>query len=759
MLRRIGSPDAPQGLIVTCVLICIDRSVGNPQDTMTQPRLLQQMHMLMGNWKPDPPSGEPTPAGEGPLSSWERRMMNQSTADAVLKLYIASSGLYEPLLRQLQEFQTNLIDDLHSELQQTRNAAAVYQSRLQATGAITDGVTEVRPRSSADGELSDRGLVADKCDYAFGRVETVEQRMAGVVAESQARRNADEARIAALERDVASLEEQLKDQIQKVKRAAKDPDAEKKLTREELTHERVVINLERALAAEKRNVEDRDDSISQLGIRIKSLMELNGKYARQAMELAARVRVYSEHNDKFATLLSMQHDEKIQTDKENELLRKELIDLNQFHQLRENLEGDGGTVTHSVDMRGIRYGLGMNPTVPRHLQFSGLINRVPMGKEAAVTMIADILTQRQSPAHSRHDFATFVHQYMTRRHEAHAVAWSYSLDEATRLYDSDVNLNLFGLVSRRKVPELIYRDMSTDQQIFLAGCEIMDAMQHQSLRLTVPVPHIIGLLIEMFPGYPDGAFRKIIEHLHSTLTSNGQAHYRMLFPNMERDEFQSAEMMLAQVDIRRENHFSQGFKELIVDDAAVTLQQIEDELHRVAADKITTTDVKELVAKLFTLDSVAREVQAMLLRIVHEFHGTVGGYSVTMPKSTFITLLRTKAPVRKGVYRLDGGYSSSPARARPLMNLAAGKGEVGQMVLSSLAPIDYRDVLQSIPIKRVSYITDEDLKREEEEKRRLEFEAAKAEAAAANAESPHGPPPAATLPPSRPSYRNVPSKS
>jgi uncharacterized small protein (DUF1192 family) len=735
------------------------RSQHTQSQSAKEPRLLQQMRMLLQNWKDEPvaaPAAADSPAA-GSLSStvpnvtaagratpaanimtpWERRMMNQSTAEAVLKLYAASAGVYEPLLKDLIAFQSELIDDLVVQLRQVHGTVAVYQSKLEGppsqpqsfagpssdhSGAVPRTLSA--PAAGPDGELSDRStlpsVAGDKCDYAFGRVAVTQKRMEGVVATAKARQSEAEARIATLEAEVAHLETQLKDQMTKLRKATKDPGAEQEITREELMQERRKLDLEAALRLEQENVRERDSIIDSMTAKQTNLLQLNAKYARQAVELVARVRVYAEHNDKFATLLSMQHDDKIAIERENKLLKKELIDLNKFHQIRDDLEGDSDSVLQPVEARGIRYGRGLNPTVPRHLHFTGLMNRVPMAKEMATSIIAEVLTQRRNPRAER-DFNKFLYLYMKQRFEAHAVAWCYGLDEATRFFDSDVNLNLFGMVSRRELPEAVYSEVLTDQRMFLAGCEAMDILQHGSQRMTIPLPHIAAFLLEMYPGYKDVAFRRMIDHLQQTLTTNGQAHYRMLFPNMEREEFANPDTVLTQVDMRKENGFSCAFKELTIDDVHVSLQLLEDEVQRTQADKLSLADVKEIVRKVFPIEGIAREVFAMLRKGFLDHLGSSGNYAVSMPKDKFVVnVLRTQAPVRRGVFRTDSAAAVAGLRRKELMQYAAGRGEVGKTILESLTDIDYRDVLLKLPdkLRRTSYITEEDLRAEEDDRRR-----------------------------------------
>jgi hypothetical protein len=525
--------------------------------------------------------------------------------------------------------------------------------------------------------------------------------MQNIVDESRGRANNFQADIAKLQTENTKLEEQLSYQIQRTKR---NKDTQQRLAPSELDRERTLIDLNRLLDSEHVKAKERDQEIDGLRQRIQGLLLLNSKYARQAIELAARVRVYSEHNDKFATLLSLHHDEKIATEKENDLLRAELMDLNKFHQLRDNLEEESGTVTHSIEFRMVRHGFGSTGSVARHLQYTGLMNRITMPKEAALTLCSDIIVQRQAQSHSRLDFPGFIHTYMTRKHGGDAIVWAYSLDEATRVFDSDVNLHMFGLVSRRKLGEVIYSTMRTDIAMFMEGCEAMDIIQHGETNYTVPIAHAIGLLVEMFPGYPDAAFRRMIDNLNATLTTNGHAHYRMLFPNLERDEVATAETTFSAVELRSETVFSASFKELALDDAAVAAQQFEDLLSHHGSDKVSMSDMTAVIQQLFPAEGAAKEVVAAARKVVLEFLGSAGSYEVTLPKQTAINVVRTKTSLRNGVFRTDTAVSSA-GRMRSLMS---AKGELATAQAENLAPLDYREVLQSIATKRKSFLTPDD---------------------------------------------------
>lgn len=677
------------------------------------PHLLQQMRMMLQAWR----GGHPTAGAHGLMNLGGPTLttdndrdtvgFNIETAKAVLKLYSAAAGAYEPLLTQLHDyvFATAAVS-LRQCDELSATAAAAPSSETQKHRGV---LTVHAPAAAAAGthDLLDRDVPPseDRAAYAMIRVERTESQMKSLAAEARQRQTKLEEEIASLGAAKRKIEDLLEYQIQRYK----NRDAKERLNPGDFEREVEGVELARKLEEEQQRVVDRDREIERLGQRISNLLSLNGKYARQAIELAARLQVYSEQNDKFATLLSLQHDEKLHTDRENELLRAELTELNRFHQLRDSLEGETATVSQTVELRGVRLGMGVNSGVPRHLQFKGLMNRVSIPRDAAVSLVSDMLIQRHagSADAQKRDLGSFIHAYLTKKHGADAAAWAYSIDESTRFYDSDCNLNLFGLVSRRMISEGLYREISVDVQMLMEGCEAMDLAQHGDQRLSVPVKHVLGLLLEMYPSYPDTAFRRIFEFLLQNVTATGHAHYRMLFPNLEREEItQAVETTFSAVELRNETMFSASFKELIVDDACITMQALEDVLADLPQDSLTLTHILNATAGLYDSQDVVAEVHAALRHVILEHLGAAGQYEVTLPKTTAIQVVRQRLPLRRGVFRFD---TTMPGAVRlPSLLASMLKGDLKRAMDENCVPINYVDLLQRLKHRRHSYVRSEE---------------------------------------------------
>ena len=654
-----------------------------------KPFLLCQLEMMMENF--DTITGSPDPNDKKLMSALQQRIFQSETCRSVLSLFVSNSGVYKVVLAKVCEHVFSLVDDLVRELNRVPNEQLKPMNCICIEGTAGEVANESNPSHSEQ-----------KLKFALKRIEQLEEEIRQLVDQANSKKSELEQTTATLHAENTKLKELIEYQATKLKRTPKGDVATPPPAREDL------IN---GLALKCRNDElmrDLAESLEhneELNKKIHELKNLNGKYARQVLELAARIRVFNEQNEKYSVLLSLQHDEKLATEKENELLRAELVDLNRFHQLRENLEGESGSLTQAVEPRSIRYGMGSNPSVPRHLQFCGLMNRVAVPKDAALTLVYEVLAARS--VQTKGDFPTFIHNHLTRKHGVDAAAWAYSLDEATRFYDSDCNLALFGLVSRRTLSEKTYREIITDIRMLLEGCEVMDKLQHQEVRMTVPVQHLMGLLVEMYPGYPDSAFRRMVEKLQKTMTTNSHVHYRMLFPNLERDELLHPDLASTTnmaAEIRHENPFSLIFKELMIDDFAVTMQHLEDCIMRLTPDKVTPNDITSAVGTLFETPSVANEMVQSIKWTLKESVG-VQSQVMSMPKQMVVSVLRTRSAYRKGVIRDGAAQTNTPQRAKSLINSI----DYMQITGESLLPLNYRQVMQSLSSKRQTLVPADDM--------------------------------------------------
>lgn len=440
----------------------------------------------------------------------------------------------------------------------------------------------------------------------------------------------------------------------------------------------------------KEAIQQRDKRIKEIQNDLMGLKALNAKYAQQAVELAARMRVYNDHNQKYAVLLSMQQEERLALEKENEMLRAELLDLNKFHQLKDGYEEDASSVRQEIGLRPLCYGLGNNPSVPRHLAFTGLITRFSMPHDAALSIVADILASRSTHS-GKLEFSAFILNFLTRKYGNDAPAWGYMLNEATRHFDVDINMNLFGLVSRQVVGEQVYSVTMTDISIFLQACEIMDELQHGVVRLTVPIFHILGFLQEFYPNYQSTALTRLFGHLQATLTTNGHAHYRMLFPNLERDAVYDPGTIFSGVEVRKENAFSATFKELLVDDIVLTTQLVEDALRQFGAERIDAEEAVSAMESIFP-SSARDDVRQMLIRSVSESSLVDAENFVSCDK--LVQHVRSRLVLRRCVFRVTDAPQSW------IRNVAK---EFIESTGIQLKTINYREVLQKCETKRLQF--------------------------------------------------------
>jgi hypothetical protein len=713
-----------------------------------KPQLLQQMEMMMKTWDdaaaqsaaaqqslvvlqqqrpqqlgilPPPPNQGLASAGldkssiipmQDPDDEVQRKLFKLEGCRSILALFTSGSGPYSPILSKLFLYVFDLIESLLQVADEKAAQKAAADSKFAhalSNSMMSDSGLALMDESGI-GDESITANQAKRIDYAFGRLRKVQAEMKVLAANSEATEQKLKAEIEALKTENRKLEDRIEYQANRAKRQRLDG-ATSRMTEAEYRHhvsETInILDLERRIDELKKQLEEMDGEKQELERLLKNAERLNGKYAMQAIQLSARVKVFHEYNERFTTLLSMQYDERAATERENELLRSELMDLNKFHQLRRNLEGESGTIQTTTDRRSIRHALGSNSSVPRHLHFCGLMNRIVLPKEAASTLVADILATRSNQGR-RTDFQTFIHNFLSKKHGGDAVAWAYSLDEACQLHDSDPNLNLFSVVSRRVLNEDMYPLIHTDIQIFLEACETLDQMQHGELQLTVPVAHVLGILLELFPNYPDGAFRKAMEQLQKTLTTNAHAHYRLLFPNLEREEVGETSAFAA-VDLRVENAFSSTFKELILDDAMVTMQLLEDAILHVTSDRISLTDITSAVLNVFDVPEIGEYVSRVVRKVVKDAM-KVSKYELTIPKHVAAAAVRNSIILRRGIFR-------NPTKA------AGGREQMANAVMAEwaaisgdeLVKVDYRDIIQRTVARRREYDTEQSDDSEEDE--------------------------------------------
>ncbi|RNF27131.1 uncharacterized protein Tco025E_00629 [Trypanosoma conorhini] len=240
-----------------------------------------------------------------PLLS-RRRITKVELARAALALFTSNSGIYRPILQKTLGFIFGLIDELLEEKADFANGGGAPQNCLPAWSATEK----------------------EEVAAAHERMRMMEVRMAKLVDEAAMQRDHLKAEIVAAQAREAKLEGLLKHQFVLSHArgvtgdAAVPPDDDENSARyvkrliARAANEKAVDELQGEVTALQK---ERDE----LSRRLQELMTLNGKYAQQCVELAARLSVLTDHNIAFAvecqkhqneTLLQTQRSERLQRD-------------------------------------------------------------------------------------------------------------------------------------------------------------------------------------------------------------------------------------------------------------------------------------------------------------------------------------------------------------------------------------------------------------------------------------------------------------
>ena len=757
-----------------------------------QDMLLRQMKGMLSHWDALPSSGGTIIGG-----ALDRIDM----ARGALQLFTARSGPYREILEAVHGHLFATVDLLDAELTKVANGRIASQPDLVGSAALIAG----------GGDQSLSQLASDKRARALDR--QLQQ-----AAENHGRAVQDlRDQLAAKDAEIAKLKDLM--HLQETRRihgtaggmmAGELRAATIALDEDTADDLRFPVNAD-ATIRRLEKLKEHETAVGRLKIcqeenarlltQISAVKDLNGRYAMQAAELAARVLALRDHNDRLATSLALRQDEFMQLERENEVMKAELTDLaNVGHGGRMNflLEFGGGDDVltpspgdtaaplktsnlrlHSMsfdqvaELRYAIYCLGTAPTVPRHLRCGGILTRVRLSKDAALFAVADILSMRQTPrfpavahtialatqtpmrtakrtsmlirqaAEDHHglpspaatkfiDLPTFTYNYLAKRHGIDAIAWGYALDDCTRLFEADVNLNSFGQVTRGAISELLFRTTSADVILFLQLCERLDVrtvlnkqrrlvddqftafspfsdppedvdptpaddpftdapqakaaptrgvkfisrnnsnatsaaasrpLADSEPTMTLTSLQVLAVLHEMYPGYPDSAFRSLLDSMQASIGASNTIHYQMMFPNTERIHMQgdagierggvrrgsdlgrprsSRESMPGSMnlhplpapmdailpsaaELRPENSFSNLFKMLILDDAVATTQIVCDAVLAIPGSKVSMFDIGDAVREALEGkgEAVVSESIARLRQLVQVI--TMGG--------------------------------------------------------------------------------------------------------------------------------------
>ena len=784
-----------------------------------QDMLLRQLKGMLSHWN----------TGASDTCPVKAALAKIDMARSALQLFTARSGPYKEILEDVHTHLFNTIELLDDRQQHLAASSSIAHSAIRPPNLIDQMPEDGGLEAGADGVTSQ--LVADK------RARHLDRQLQRAADSHECNLQALREELAAKDAVIANLKDLMHMQeTRRIKGAGGagvagvyDSRNEPQLTLDDDPSDDLRFPSDaEATIRRLEKIREHDTAIGRLRVcqeensklqqHISSVKELNGRYAMQASELAARVMALRDHNDRLATSLALRQDEFMQLEKENEVMKAELTDLSQvghagrmnflldfgggddspINELTTPREGDvfggekssTGLKMHSsmsfsqvAELRYAVYCIGSGMAVPRHLRANGILTRVRLSKEAALFAVADILSLRQIPRFppiaytiaaaalappkgakrmsvkrqssvgesgsatfqtgKYVDLPTFTFNYLAKRHGVDAVAWGYALDDCTRLYEADVNLNSFGQVTRGAISELIFRVTSTDIVVFLQLCERLDIRtvankrrQEEELRfqgfsrpfgeqsqstaaevppvaveespfseppapkptsrgvkfvsrtnsnasgmnprhvadaepsMTLSSRQVLAVLHEMYPGYPDSAFRSLLDSLQSSLGAENTVHYQMMFPNAERIHLQGQAdfgggvsgrrpesgftprsrgereslssmhtlstnnnitstsdytFLPSAAELRPENSFSNLFKMLILDDAVVTTQTVCDAISGIPGAKVSMFDINDAVRDAFEGRSevVVSELLSRIRQAVHVI--TMGG--------------------------------------------------------------------------------------------------------------------------------------
>ena len=189
----------------------------------------------------------------------------------------------------------------------------------------------------------------------------------------------------------------------------------------------------------------------------------------------------------------------------------------------------------------------------------------------------------------------------------------------------------------------------------------------------------------------------------------------MLFPNLEREEITSdpttggvPDSALTTVELRRENIFSTAFKELILDDAVLTMQAFEDQVMKNSSvEKVTLGELLGIVNQMFTIEATAKEIGAQLRKVIQDYLGSsTTSYEVSVNRMVALQQIRTKCVFRSRVFR-EHNFSLSSVAKKLMTRLYKGDAAAAAAVADAVKQVDYREVLQSTHTRRRSYLDDD----------------------------------------------------
>lgn len=559
--------------------------------------LLQQIGQMMSMWDT---------VGVGGMDELDRDLQRVDIARAVLALFASGSGAYRGNLQRIFEVIFRVIDRL---MEDRLNVCMSKQLEGTSVGAVATTTT-------ADELHTD----------PYEALRQQRARMDDLVRNAASQREELLKKIAAVEEEKAHVQMLLSHQMNRGQRQA-DGDVHrmmKKAEAEKLTDEltREVTGLRQEVAELRR----------QNG----SLKELNAKYAAQALELSARLKILCEHNHKLGTSLSLSRHDLIVAERENETAQHELAEAKRSNRLLSDALDSRG----SVENRASFVGRGTMGSTPRHLQCAEYVKHVPITKELAAHLVFEILCARKAKGNPLSGFAA---AFLTSRYGPDGIAYSYALNLACEMFNADVSLQTFHAAANGIVSDEIYTMIQQDSKTFIDACASADVQLHGTSRLCIPYAHAVGILIRMFPGYSQKTMETLLDALDSALTNTGALYFGTLFPDAARDELVG---LGDDGRIAQDSKFSSLFKQYILDDVMMLLNRVEDRICGIGSDIVTA---EEMLERVCVMDIIGPKIEIPL----QHFFDTAFDPGAQVSLLRAVSSLRSSVLVRTGLTPME----------------------------------------------------------------------------------------------------------
>jgi hypothetical protein len=548
--------------------------------------LLQQMERMMGPW-----DGH----GEDKVVDQIQRL---EISRAVLNLFVSGSGIFRPVLEKLLRFLFGVLDNLFEEdLQRLNNSLLASENSVRANS-----------------------LESMSQDAITGR-QRVEEKMRALVRDADLQRVDHELVVQRLESEIVNLQGLLKHQMMITHKASADEIREliKRAGREKTIDE---------MGDE---IKELKEEVADAQAHLEKIRDVNSKYAIQAVELCARLKAVTSQNEKLSASLTLQIQELSSLEQENEKLRMDVASLQKLYKVLS--ESSGKVVSEKT--RPVRLAFGDNANVMAPLAFRGMVNRRVLPREVVKAIACDIVNGRHAQQHA--SFAVYLQSYFARKYGYDAVSYVYGMEEGTRAYDGDIDINIFGHVMRGTVPDFIYLVLATEIQLFMEACDLIDCIGGGSPTLSLPIVHVCGVLFALYPGYAEASYNKFVDGLTNLQTSSGFIHYGALFgtPAATEAEHDTSTM------------FSCAFKEAFLDDCLVTTQHATDLMTKNVM--VSIAEATNAVIEVFEDESSAAHLVSLIHGVLQE--GTGERYDTLMPSLNAANIVRQRLVLRRGAMR------------------------------------------------------------------------------------------------------------